>query len=143
MSSFGSMGKECVERPRTRARQDQRRPGEKENDIRTKVIGIVVETDREEEREGKKHAAGRGYTPEKSHQRSEPDSQLAERDKQRHRRRRVKRRIEQMVKWTREYRTAQLLLEGTWGRGTEESTIGEFLQSRKAKRHTEKGSQDE
>jgi hypothetical protein len=48
-----------------------------------------------------------------------------------------------MVKWTCENRTSQLMLEGSRGRGAEEATIGELLQSRKAKCNTEEGSQDE
>jgi hypothetical protein len=48
-----------------------------------------------------------------------------------------------MVEWTRKNRSTQLLLKGSWGRGVEEVTVGQLLQSGKHKGYTEEGSQDE
>jgi hypothetical protein len=48
-----------------------------------------------------------------------------------------------MVEWTRENRTAQLLLEGPRSRGAEKAPVGELLQSGKTKRYPEEGPKDQ
>jgi hypothetical protein len=64
----------------TRSGQEQRYPGEDENDVGTRVIGTRVEADGEKEHERQRHPTGGGHPGPQSEQGSQADSHLGQGD---------------------------------------------------------------
>ena len=140
--ALGAPSEECIERPLSWDREYKGGPGEQEDDIRTVVVGVVVEADSQEERERKQQTAYRSDSAEETNERAKPDGYLTEGNEQSHRRRCVQRRRKEMVERTRKNRTAQLLLEGSRSRRPEEVRVGELLQPGECERHTEEGPEE-
>ena len=121
--------------------QQQRRPGEDEDDVRSGVVRAGVEADRQEQHQGQHQAAGRRGPAPQSGQRAQADGKLAAGDEHAQRHRLVGQRRDQRVYRAAAHRPGQLRLDRGRVRGVKETGVGQLLQAGEAEREPEEGAQ--
>ena len=121
----------------TRTGQEERDPGEQEDDVRPGVIGRGVEAHRQEEGEGQHHAACRGHPRPEPEECSQADSQLRQRNDHADGHGEAEEVPEQRVQRADPGGGDQLGLDARRAVGVEEVRVGQLLQSGEAERESQ------
>ncbi len=120
----------------TRSSEEQYRPGEQKDDVRSGVVGIRVEAHREEEREGDGDAAGSGEPGPQPDNRAQAYGQFRQGDEHPEGCSHMFERADESVDGASPCCRSQLGLDGGRIRCREEPWVCKFLQAHEAERET-------